>query len=333
MDVSFTTVANSRLANFWSRALVLIANETEVDGIYLDGVSYDSVTMLRAMRAVSAGNKQNSRHRHMHSKRTSTSRHSVSGKVAKEKLSSDGMLDLHCGNRWPSGAGEINVLEYSRHMSLMDSIMMGEGFDDGGTKACANRTSGICGDATWMMLATSGLQFGVFNDMLTGVNLFRGMVFGMAGRPPYSNAQQNAALYRFWDDSGIASNRTELLGFWSGGYGNGNDAWVPVVDTGVQDVKASAYVIQPSTRKGTGTDTGIGHVVVAVASWAMVDVKFSLILNHTVLRKKLPGWDPSKLKLSAPSIVHVQNGESFAAIDTELALQPRAGAVLLVELR
>lgn len=306
MDVSFTTVANSRLANFWSRALVLIAKETEIDGIYLDGVSYDAVTMLRAMRAVSAGSSNGISHRR--------------GK-------SDGMLDLHCGNRWPSGAGEINVLEYSRHMALMDSIMMGEGFDDGGTKACSNRSSGTCGDATWMLLATSGLQFGVFNDMLTDVNLFRGMVFGMAGRPPYSNAQQNSALYKFWDASGIASNRTELLGFWSGGYGNGDGAWEPVVDTGVQDIKASAYVIQPSPY-----DTGSnGRLVIAVASWATTNATFSLALNHTALRKKLPGWDPSKLKISAPSIAHVQIATGPMAIDTKLTLQPRAGVLLLVE--
>lgn len=35
MDVSFTTRANSRLANFWSRLLVLATDELDIDGIYL----------------------------------------------------------------------------------------------------------------------------------------------------------------------------------------------------------------------------------------------------------------------------------------------------------
>eukprot|EP01043_Picozoa_sp_COSAG02_P012981 COSAG02_NODE_512_length_20850_cov_4.993302_15_plen_904_part_00 len=35
MDVSFTTRANSRLANFWSRLLVLATEELDIDGIYL----------------------------------------------------------------------------------------------------------------------------------------------------------------------------------------------------------------------------------------------------------------------------------------------------------
>jgi hypothetical protein len=130
MDVSFTTVANSRLANFWSRAIVQVQQETMVDGIYLDGVSYDSVTMLRAMRAISSGK----------------------GHAGK----SEGMLDLHCGNRYSDKSGEINALEYARHMSLMDSIMMGEGFSD----ACV---TGACAQPDWMLLMTSGIQFGVLS--------------------------------------------------------------------------------------------------------------------------------------------------------------------------
>jgi|EP01043_Picozoa_sp_COSAG02_P012983 hypothetical protein len=114
----------------------------------VDGVAYDAHTMLRASRAVSTGRGDSDK--------------------------SGGMLDLHCGNRWSSGGGEIDVLEYAQHMSLMDSVMFGEGFDDGGTSACSDRQSGSCGDATWMLLATSGLQFGVFNDMLTHPNVHRG---------------------------------------------------------------------------------------------------------------------------------------------------------------
>ena len=32
MDVSFTTRANSRLANFWSRLLLLATQELQIDG-------------------------------------------------------------------------------------------------------------------------------------------------------------------------------------------------------------------------------------------------------------------------------------------------------------
>lgn len=126
------------------------------------------------------------------------------------------MMDLHCGNRWPSGKGEIDVLEYAQHMSLMDSVMFGEGFDDGGTMPCSKLANGTCGNADWMLLATSGLQFGVMNDMLTHISVHRGLVFGMWARPPYSNLDQNHAIWEFIDSSGIAANATEMLGYWSG---------------------------------------------------------------------------------------------------------------------
>lgn len=298
MDVSFTTVANSRLANFWARALVLVTKETTVDGIYLDGVSYDAETMLRAKRAVSTGKG--------------------------DERASSGMLDLHCGNRWPSGEGEVNVLEYSRHMALMDSIMMGEGFDDGGTHACANRSSGICGDATWMLLATSGLQFGVFNDMLMNTNLFRGMALGMAGRPPYSNADQNVALYRFWDESGLAAPATEVLGFWAGGYGDG---WVPLVFASAAQVEATAYVVQPTAL---GMPAPGGRLVVAVASWATENATFTLRFDHAAIARKLPQWKPTRLTIRAPAIPLVQNAESVS-VDGNLTVVPRGGILLLVE--
>ena len=193
--------------------------------------------------------------------------------------------------------------------------MMGEGFDDGGRQACSNRSSGVCGDATWMLLATSGLQFGVFNDMLTDVNLFRGMVFGMAGRPPYSNAAQNNELYRFWDSSGISANGTEMLGFWSGGYGDG---WAPVVSTGAANIQATAYVVKK----------GGGHLVIAVASWATENVTFTLRFDHDLITKKLPGWSPSRVRVIAPEIPLIQNATETGP---QLTVVPRGGVLLLVE--
>lgn len=100
---------------------------------------------------------------------------------------------------------------YAQHMSLMDSIMFGEGFNDG-VCSTSGASAGSCGGADWMLLATSGLQFGLFNDMLTSPSLFRGMVFGMWGRPPYSQVEQNRQLWAWIDSSGLTANDTEMLG-------------------------------------------------------------------------------------------------------------------------
>jgi hypothetical protein len=247
-------------------------------GIYLDGVAYDAPTMLRAMRAVASGRGRSS--------------------------SSDAMLDLHCGNRWPSGKGEIDVLEYAQHMSLMNSTMFGEGFDDGGTHACANRSSGKCGDADWMLLATSGLQFGVMNDMLTDINVFRGMVFGMWARPPYSSLEQNHHLWEFVTSSGISNHNTEMLGYWAD-----ERDWHAVVTSSVPAVKVTAYLVQPDSTARMVHGGGGGQLIIACASWAVDAVTVTFTLNHGALGAKIKGWDsdPStNLEVVAPSIPMVQ---------------------------
>ena len=297
MDVSFTTRANSRLANFWSRLLLPATEELQIDGIYLDGVAYDAPTMLRAMRAVSAGRGRQG--------------------------SSDALMDLHCGNRWPSGKGEIDVLEYAQHMSLMDSVMFGEGFDDGGTHGCPDLQSGVCGDADWMLLATSGLQFGVMNDMLTDINVHRGMVFGMWARPPYSSLEQNHQIWEFFDSSGLADNRTEMIGFWA------DEAdWHAVATTSHAGIKATAYVVQPRDHDDQG------HVVIALASWAASDTTFTLSLNASTIAAKMKHWG-NRVQLQAPAIPLVQNGSSPVIWDATqpshaMQLAPRAGILLTV---
>ena len=298
MDVSFTTRANSRLANFWSELLVLATRELAIDGIYLDGVAYDAPTMLRAMRAVSSG------------------RGHPGG--------SGGMLDLHCGNLWPSGKGEIDVLEYARHMALMDSVMFGEGFDDGGTHPCANTSSGVCGDAEWMLLATSGLQFGVMNDMLQDINVHRGMVFGMWARPPYSPLDQNSHLWAWMDSSGLADNSTEMVGFWAD-----EDDWRPVVHTSHPDIKATAYIVQPRN-----ISIQCGHVIIALASWGRQSTTFTLTLDTEAIASRLRGWS-NHLTSRAPPITSVQAGTAPVAWDgaqpsRPMQLTPRSGVILAV---
>ena len=298
MDVSFTTRANSRLANFWSRLLVLATQELDLDGIYLDGVAYDAPTMLRAMRAVSSGRG--------------------------DPQGSGGMLDLHCGNRWPSGKGEIDVLEYAQHMSLMDSVMFGEGFDDGGTHPCTNINSGVCGDAEWMLLATSGLQFGVMNDMLTDINVHRGMVFGMWARPPYSALDQNSHLWAWIDSSGLADNNTEMIGFWAD-----EDDWHTIVHTGHPDIKATAYIVQPINLSDR-----FGHLIIALASWSSYTTTFALTLDTDAIASKLRGWTDN-MTVGAPSITSVQGGSvavpwNGAHPSKPMQLSPRSGVLLTV---
>ena len=155
--------------------------------------------------------------------------------------------------------------------------------------------------------------------MLTSPNLFRGMVFGMAGRPPYAEPLRTASLYRFWQSSGIASKDVEFLGYFSGGYGDkpGPAQWAPLVNTSLADVKATTYVI-PSRN----------HLVLAVASWAPDAVVVALELDHAAIKGKLPSWpaDGEGVSVSRPAIGLIQNA---SAVDVAaLALERLGGALL-----
>ena len=230
--------------------------------------------------------------------------------------------------RWPSGKGEIDVLEYAQHMSLMDSVMFGEGFDDGGTHPCANISSGVCGDAEWMLLATSGLQFGVMNDMLTDINVHRGLVFGMWARPPYSQLDQNTQLWKWVDSSGLADDDTEMLGFWAD-----EGDWHAVVHTTHPGVKATAYIVQPRNISRNISSPG-GHLIIALASWADDKVTFTLTLDTNTIASKLHGWG-DKLVISAPAIEMVQPGSGAVAWDGDqpsqpMNLSPRSGVLMTV---
>jgi hypothetical protein len=157
--------------------------------------------------------------------------------------------------------------------------------------------------------------------MLTSPNLFRGMVFGMAGRPPYANPLQMASLYRFWQSSGIASKNVEFLGYFSGGYGDepGPVQWAPLVNTSSPvDVKATTYVI-PSQK----------HLVLAVASWASDTTVVALALDHAAIKGKLPSWpaDGKGVTVRKPAIDLIQNA---SVVDIAKLTVDTLGGVLLI---
>eukprot|EP01047_Picozoa_sp_COSAG01_P073882 COSAG01_NODE_12174_length_1786_cov_3.321873_1_plen_344_part_00 len=212
------------------------------------------------------------------------------------------IANVHQGN--PYAAPCSTHLTHSSSSRLLDQVPLNRCFDDGGTHACANRSSGKCGDADWMLLATSGLQFGVMNDMLTDINVFRGMVFGMWARPPYSSLEQNHHLWGFVTSSGISNHNTEMLGYWADEHD-----WHAVVTSSVPAVKVTGYLVQPDSTAQMVRGGGGGQLIIACASWAVDAVTVTFTLDHGALGAKIKGWDsdPStKLEVVAPSIPMVQ---------------------------
>ena len=134
-----------------------------------------------------------------------------------------------------------------------------------------------------------------------GGNPWRGMLFGMTSRLPWSGDPR--PLWKFWDQNGIAN--TSMLGW-----------WVPSnpVKTGRDDVLATVY--QGKTRS-----------IVALASWAKDPVDVNLAVNWHAL-----GLDPAHANIRAEAIENFQTASAFAP-GQPIPIQPGRGWLLILETR
>jgi hypothetical protein len=129
----------------------------------------------------------------------------------------------------------------------------------------------------------SGIPFGLMGEMLEkGGNPWRGMVYGMTNRMPWTDNADPRPLWRAWDEFGMAG--TEMIGYWAGN---------TPVGTGREDVLATVY------RRP-------GRALVALASWAAGETSVTLAIDWAAL-----GIDPARATLRAPEIAGVQPARTF----------------------
>lgn len=158
--------------------------------------------------------------------------------------------------------------------------------------------------AYWL-ISISSLPFGTFGEMLGAdktspvpghfcgescANKWRGMLFGMTNRAGWvgRDPNDNAGLWRFWDEFGIAD--AHMYGWWNRS--------CPVT-TGAQDILATAYV-QPG-----------GSTLIAVASWAAESQNVTLTFDWDLL-----GINQSSSELVAPALPSFNYGN----VSVQLAL-------------
>jgi hypothetical protein len=115
-----------------------------------------------------------------------------------------------------------------------------------------------------------------------GGNPWRGMLFGMTNRLPWTGSDPRA-LWKAWDDFGISG--AKMHGWWA-------FADAPV-HTGSLEVLATAYV-RP------------GRTMIALASWAKDTVAIRLAINWKAL-----GLDPANVRIAAPEIPGFQSARTF----------------------
>ncbi|HOX20209.1 MAG TPA: DUF6067 family protein [Gemmatimonadales bacterium] len=198
------------------------------------------------------------------------------------------LIDLHSANQYnPRDGFASSANLYLEHFPFIDRLWFGEYFDYNASPA-------------YWLVEMSGIPFGLMGEMLEGGgNPWRGMVFGMTNRLPWSGDPRE--LWKFWDTYKIQD--TRMIGFWVPG---------APVRTGRPDVLATVY-------------QGEGRSIVALASWAADTAQVQLAVDWTRL-----GLDPARARVVAPELPGYQSAASFKPFDP-IPVAPGRGWLLIFE--
>ena len=241
-DAAIINSGMNRWHNYYVEGMNWLTQNAGIDGIYLDDVAFDRVTMKRIKRVLT-------------------------------KDGHPGIIDLHSANQYNRSDGFNNSANlYMEHFPYLNRLWFGEYFDYEKNPP------------DFFLVEVSGIPFGLMGEMLEGGgNPWRGMVYGMTNRMPWSDNADPRPIWKAWDNFGMQG--AKLIGYWSPN--------CPVT-TGDPSIPATVYQ-KP------------GAVMVALASWAQQDTIVTLDIDWQKL-----GIDKTHAILEAPAIAHFQAARIFA---------------------
>ncbi len=259
-DAAMVNSGMSRWHNYYVEGMNWLAQNVGIDGIYLDDVAFDRVTMKRIKRVLS-----------------------TEGHPA--------IIDLHSANQFNKNDGFNNSANlYMEHFPYLSRLWFGEYFD-------YEKNS-----PDFFLTEVSGIPFGLMGEMLQdGGNAWRGMIYGMTNRMPWSDNADPRPLWKVWDDFGMKG--SEMVGYWSKN---------SPVRTDHQNVLATVYKKE-------------GSALVSIASWEDSTVNVRLAIDW----KKL-GIDSAKAQITAPEIRNFQTAGVFTAGDS-ITIPKGKGLLLIVQ--
>lgn len=207
---------------------------------------------------------------------------------ARRILDADGkrrLVDIHSWNHMNEYAGYANSLHlYMELLPYVDRTWIGEGFG-------ANNTPDF-----WLV-EMSGIPFGLMSETLDARNLFRGMIYGMLPRLPWSG--NPVPLWQLWDSFGMKD--AVMYGYW--------DERCPM-KTGNDDLPATVYV-------------NGDKALVVIANWTDMPQSAAIKLDEQLL-----GFKPSSVTL--PEIRNLQWGGKMSALN-QCEVMGRSGVIVLLE--
>ncbi|WP_233164752.1 glycoside hydrolase domain-containing protein [Pedobacter sp. ASV28] len=258
-DAAIVNSGMSRWHNYYVEGMNWLTKNVGIDGIYLDDVAFDRITMKRIKRVLTQGGHP-------------------------------GIIDLHSANQYNKSDGFNNSANlYMEHFPYLNRLWFGEYFDYEKNKP------------DFFLTEVSGIPFGLMGEMLQdGGNQWRGMVYGMTNRLPWSGNNDPRPIWKVWDNFGMKG--TKMIGYWSENC---------PIKTSNPEILATVY------KKP-------GAALVAIASWASQDEKITLNIDW----KKL-GIDPAKAVLSIPEVTNFQQG-STPDLKSEIAIDKGKGLLLVI---
>ncbi|HWB90646.1 MAG TPA: glycoside hydrolase domain-containing protein [Puia sp.] len=253
------TDGGGRWHNYYVEGMNWLVRNVGIDGIYLDDVAFDRVTMKRIKRVLTQDGHP-------------------------------GIIDLHSANQYNPRDGYNNSANlYMEHFPYLNRLWFGEYFDYENNPP------------DFFLTEVSGIPFGLMGEMLQGGgNPWRGMVYGMTNRMPWSDNADPRPIWKAWDDFGMQG--TKMIGYWS-----------PAcpVKTGVREIPATVYKKRDA-------------VLVALASWASQDTTVRLAIDWQSI-----GIDPAHATIEAPEIKNFQPARHFAVGDP-LPVEKGKGWLLVI---
>jgi len=259
-DAAIVNSGMSRWHNYYVEGMNWLTTQVGIDGIYLDDVAFDRITMKRVKRVLT---------QHGH----------------------PGIIDLHSANQYNKSDGFNNSANlYMEHFPYLNRLWFGEYFD--------YEKNG----PDFFLTEVSGIPFGLMGEMLQGGgNPWRGMVYGMTNRMPWSENADPRPIWKVWDNFGMAG--TKMIGYW-------------VDNNPVKTDNAAVLVtIYKKDKK----------VLVSLASWAKDDTVTKLTVDWKAL-----GIDKDKAVITAPEIKNFQSAATFKDGD-EIKIPKGKGWLLIIQ--
>jgi len=260
-DAALVNSGMSRWHNYYVEGMNWLVQKVGIDGIYLDDVAFDRITMKRIKRVLTQDGHP-------------------------------GIIDLHSANQYNKNDGFNNSANlYMEHFPYLNRLWFGEYFD-------YEKNS-----PDFFLTEVSGIPFGLMGEMLQGGgNAWRGMVYGMTNRMPWSDNADPRPIWEIWDLFGMKG--SDMIGYWSENC---------PVKTSDPKVLATVYKKNKSA-------------MVSIASWADSTVDVHLQIDWQKL-----GIDSSKAQIIAPLITNFQDAAVFNEKDPIPVMKNKGWLLLIVE--